>query len=251
MRALNLLLTLPFMLALGLGLHALLARVAKAVAWSAKPLASGEAEAFRYERRVHHTAQPEVLQVIVLALAGGLLMWVGLQWSLGVGWLLGLLAVFGAVVMDLLRWARVSAGANFLWSQHGLRGEVAQTAIENITDVSVEEDDDAGGFTLRRGRNNRLCRLKVALANGSAPELPWTDGHAGFDDVEALANHLRARQQINADAQALRNAERRATEAARAAAMQPPSRDAEELEALNRLRKGALAPDLPKAGSKK
>lgn len=238
------------MLALGLGLHWLVSRIAKAVAWSGQPLASGEAEAFRYERNPYATAQPEMLQVIALALAGGLVMWCGMTWNLGVLWVIGLLAVSGAVALDLLRWERVSASANFLWSQRGLRGEVQQVAIENIHELSVEEED-VGGFTLRHGTNNRLSRLDVRLAGNQRVDLPWTDGHAGLDDVEAMANHLRARQMIRGDAQSLQTAAKKATEAARAAAQQPSSRDAELLLELQRLRKGALAPDLPKGAPRK
>lgn len=246
-KALTLLLTLPFMLGLALGLHWLVARAAKALVWSAQPLATGEAEAFRYERRVYHTAQPEMLLVIVLALLGGLLFWGASSWGPRWLWALGLLAVAGAVALDLLRWERVSASANFLWSQRGWRGEVQQIAIENIREISVEEQDDAGGFTLRHGTNNRLCRLSVRLTNKQDIDLPWTDAGTGFDEVEALANHLRARQAIGGDRLALQRAQDAATEAARAAAQQPSSIDAEKLHELKRLRQGALAPDLPKA----
>jgi hypothetical protein len=151
---------------------------------------------------------------------------------------------------DLLRWQRVSASANFLWSQRGLRGEVQQVAIENIRELAVEEED-VGGFTFRHGTQNRLCRLQVQLADGQSTDLPWTDGDAGFDEVEALANHLRARQLIGGDRQSLQQAADKATEAARAAAAMPASRDAEMLRELKRLRKNALAPDLPKAAPRK
>ena len=105
------------MLGLALGIHWLVSRATKAVAWSASPLATGEAEACRYERRIYHTAHAEMLQVIALAAVGGLLFWFALQWGLGWLWALGLLVVAGAVVYDLWTWERVSAGANFLWSQ--------------------------------------------------------------------------------------------------------------------------------------
>jgi hypothetical protein len=249
-KALGLLLTLPFMLGLGLGLHWLAARVAKAVVWSASPLATGEAEACRYERRIYHTAHAEMLQVIALAAAGGLLFWVALQWGPGWLWMPGMLLVAAALALDLLVWERVSASANFLWAQRGVRGDVTQVAIENIHELSVEEAD-AGGFTLRHGRHNRLCRLQVRLASGEPVDLPWTDADTGFDDVEAMANHLRARQQIRGEGQALQQSADAATAAALAAAAQPPSRDAEMLRELKRLRKNALAPDLPKAAPRK
>ena len=246
-KTLSLLLTLPFMLGLALGMHWFVSRTAKAVAWAAAPLATGEAEAYRYERRTYHTAHAEMLEIIALALCGGLLFWAALQWGHGWLWTAGLLLVAAAVALDLWVWERVSASANFLWAQRGLRGEVKQVAIENIRELSVEEDDDAGGFTFRHGRNNRSCRLHVGLADKEPVDLPWTDADTGFDDVEAMANHLRARQMIRGEGQSLRQAEDAAGAAARAAAAQPPSRDAELAHELKRLRQGALAPDLPKA----
>jgi len=54
---LTLLLSLPFMLALALGLHAGIARIAKTFVAASRPLATGETEAYGYERRVYHTAQ--------------------------------------------------------------------------------------------------------------------------------------------------------------------------------------------------
>ena len=244
------LLTLPFMLGLSLGMHWLAARVAKAVAWSASPLATGEAEASRYERRVYHTAHAEMLQIIGLASAGGLLFWCALQWGPSWLWMMGLLLVGAAVALDLAVWERVSASANYLWSQRGLRGDVKQVAIENIHELSVEEKD-VGGFTFRHGRQNRLCRLQVRLADDEAVELPWTDADTGFDEVEALANHVRARQLIRGEGQSLQKASDAATATARAAAAQTPSIDAERLHELKRLRKNALAPDLPKAAPRK
>ena len=247
---LNLILTLPFMLGIALGLHALLARAVKAVAWSALPLATGEMEAFHYERQVYHTAHAEMLQVIGVALSGGVFFWAGLQWGPGWMWAAGVLLVAAAVAWDLLVWERVSVTANFVWSQHGLRGEVTQVAIENIHELSVEEKD-VGGFTLRHGTHNRLCRLQVGLADKGAVELPWTDANSGLDDVEAMANHVRARQQIRGDRQSLQQAADAATEAARAAAAMPASQDAELLRELKRLRRGALAPDVPKGAPRK
>jgi len=247
---LTLLLSLPFLLALAFGLHAGLARIAKTVLAAARPLATGESEACGYERRVYHTAQPEMLQLLGLNLVAGLLFWGGLGWSRPWLWSLGFALVAIAVLLDLLRWQRVAASANYVWAQHGLRGEVRQVAIENIGELSVQEED-VGGFTLRRGSNNRLCRLQLRLNDGQPVELPWTDAYTGLDDVEALANHLRARQAIGGDRQSLQNAADRATEAALEAARQSPSRDAEMLRELKRLRRGALAPDVPKAATRK
>lgn len=234
------------MLALGLGLHWLASRSAKAVAWAAMPLASGEAEACHYERRVYHTAQPQMLQVMGLALCGGLLFWGAWHWGPRWLWGVGLLMVAAALALDLLRWERVSASANGLWSQSGLGGEVQQVAIEDIGEIDVEEEDVAG-LTLRHGRHNRLCRLQVRLTDGEPVDLPWTDAGTGLDEVEALANHLRARQSIRGDRQSLQAAAEHATEAARAAAAQAPGHDAERVRELKRLRRGALAPDVPKA----
>src|SRR5687767_5497313 len=73
----QLLLALPFMLALGLVAHALLARGVKAVLWSWAPLASGEPEAATYERRVYHTADMPMTQVVVAAAAAGFPWWLG------------------------------------------------------------------------------------------------------------------------------------------------------------------------------
>ena len=246
-KAISLLLTLPFMLGLALGMHWVVSRTATAVAWAASPLATGEAEAYRYERRTYHTAHPEMLEIIALALCAGVLFWCALQWGGGWLWTGGLLLVGAAVALDLWVWERVSASANFLWAQRGLRGEVKQVAIENIRELSVEEDDDAGGFTFRHGRHNRLVRLDVRLAENEAVDLPWTDAYTGLDDVEAMANHLRARQLIRGEGQSLKQAEDKASATARAAAAQAPSLDAEMVRELKRLRQGALAPELPKA----
>lgn len=246
----SLLLTLPFMLGLALGMHWFASRTAKAVAWAVSPLATGEAEAYRYERRTYQTAHSEMLQIIAMAACGGLVFWLALQWNLGWLWVLGSLLVAASMAYDLWVWERVSASANFLWAQRGVRGEVKQVAIENIHELSVEEQD-TGGFTFRHGRENRLCRLQVKLANAEDVDLPWTDAYTGFDDVEAMANHLRARQLIRGEGQALQQAEAKAGAAARAAAAEPRSLDAEMLRELKRLRKGALAPDLPKAAPRK
>jgi hypothetical protein len=247
---LTLLLSLPFMLALALGLHAAVARVAKTVVAASRPLATGETEAYGYERRVYHTAQPEMLQLLGLVFAAGLLLWGGLGWNRTWLWLLGVVLVALAVALDLLRWQRVAGSANYLWSQNGLRSEVRQVAIENIGELSVQEEE-VGGFTLRHAGSNRLCRLQVRLNDGQELDLPWTDAYTGLEDVEALANHLRARQMIRGDRQSLQRAGEHATEAARRAAQQAPSRDAEMLAELKRLRRGALAPDVPKAATRK
>jgi len=96
-----------------------------------------------------------------------------------------------------------------------------------------------------------LRSLQVRLAENEEVDLPWTDAYTGFDDVEAMANHLRARQLIRGEGQALQQSADAATAAARAAAAAAPGRDPELVRELNRLRKGALAPDLPKAAPRK
>ena len=88
--------------------------------------------------------------------------------------------------------------------------------------------------------------LNLAALFPYAVKLPWTDAYTGLDDVEAMANHLRARQMIRGDRQSLQRAQDQASAAARAAALQPPSRDPELVRELKRLRRGALAPDVPK-----
>jgi hypothetical protein len=185
---------LPFMLALALAAHALLARAVKAVLWSWSPLASGESEAVAYERRVYHTADRPMMRIAGAAALAGLPWWIAIATGARSGWAAGLLAVIAVVAWDVLQWERVAVSAHYLWFQRGFRHPVHQVAMENIRDASVEESD-AGGFTLRHGRSNRLVRLQVRMKDRRVVALPKTDAHGGLDAVEAMANYLRMRLQ--------------------------------------------------------
>jgi len=180
------------MMALGVAGHALLARGVKAVLWSWSPLASGEPEAASYQRQVYHTADPATLQVMAAAVGAGLLLWLGVATGYSLfGWL-GVLAIPGAVALDVRCWERVAVSAHHLWFQRGWGSTVHQVVLENIRDVSVEEFD-AQGFTLRHGRHNRLVRLSVRMHDKRLVALPKTDAHSGLDAVETVANMLRQR----------------------------------------------------------
>jgi len=188
----QLILALPFMAALGLAGHALLARGVKAVLWSWSPLASGEPETASYQRQVYHTDEPAMLQIVGAAAAAGVLMWLALAtgWSL-FAWL-GALAVPLVVALDVMRWERVAVSAHHLWFQRGWGSTVHQVVLDNIRDCSVEESDGQG-FTLRHGRHNRLVRLSVRMHDKRVVALPKTDAHSGLDAVETVANMLRQR----------------------------------------------------------
>ena len=246
MKALSLLVSLPLLLGLSLGAHFLLTRAIKGTAWLWSPLATSEPEAFRYERVVYHTAAPEMLQIIGAALVAGLLFWWASNQGSGWFWVLGALALAGAVALDMLCWERVSVSANNLWFQRGISGKVHQVAIENIRDLTVEESE-VRGFTLRHGTRNRLCRVRVRMTDKRVIALPKTDANKCLDDVEAVANHLRTRIQLSGDRQSLQRASKQASEAAQAVASRPPNEESELQRELKRLRRGALAPEVPKA----
>ena len=77
--------------------------------------------------------------------------------------------------------------------------------------------------------------------------LPKTDAHSGLGDVEEVANQLRTRLRQLEDRESLKRSEAQGEAAAKAAAEQP-STGADELQrALRKLRRNALAPDVPKA----
>ncbi len=238
--------TLPMSVAAAGAAHYVASRAVKAVLWSVRPLATGEAQAYTYERDVWRTAEPAMLQVVVAALASGLVVWLGAvsgwTWLKGLGGLVWL----GALALDLLRWERVAVSANYLWFQRGLRERVHQVAYENIRDVEVKEED-VGGFTFRRGRENRICRLQVRMKDKRIVALPKTDAHAGLGDVEDVANQLRQRLRHLEDREAMQRSEAKAHDAALEAAQAPASGDAEIRRALRKLRSGALAPDVPRA----
>ena len=157
-----------------------------------------------------------------------------------------MLALVAAVALEVLRWERVAASANNLWFQRGFGSTVHQVLIENIRDVAMQESE-VRGFTLRHGTRNRLARLQVRMADRRVVALPKTDAFSGLDDVEGVANHLRLRLQQLADRQALQRSQREASAAAQAVANDPAKADAEIRRELRRLRKNALAPDLPPA----
>ncbi len=226
--------------------HYLGSRAVKAVLWSVSPLSTGEPQAYAYERDVWRTAEPATLQVQAAVLGSGLVVWLGAV--AGQSWLsgLGVLAWIGALLFDLQRWERVAVSANNLWFQRGFWEKVHQVAYENIRDGHIEEKD-AGGFTLRRGRDNRVCRLQVRMKDKRVVALPKTDAHSGLADVEEVANQLRQRLRHLEDRAAMKRSEAAAHEAAQQAAQAAPSGDAELRQALRKLRAGALAPDVPKA----
>lgn len=239
-------LALPFFLAIAVAAHVLLSRGAKAVSSAVWPLATGEPEVAGYERRVYGTADRATLEITALVLVSGGVMWVGMTWKFG--WLgaLGILMLLGAVVLDMVRWERVTVSANFVWFQRGLGHKVHQVAIENIRDVSVVESDTPG-YTLRHLNRNRTCRLNMRMKDKRVVALPKTDAHAELDAVEALANHIRSRQQLAGDREAVKRSSVEGSETAARAAREPTSADREMLRELRRLRKKAQAPDLPPA----
>lgn len=190
----QLLLALPFLVAIAIASHALLARAVKAVLWSWAPLATGEPEAATYERRVYHTADTPMLKVLAAAAGAGLLMWLGLALGWKIFWWAGVLGIAGAVALDVLLWERVAVSAHNLWFQRGFRNKVHQVDLENIRDVSVDQNE-TGGFTLRYGRRNNLVRLSVRMNDKRVVALPKTDAHAGLKGVEAVAEFLRMRLQ--------------------------------------------------------
>ena len=247
MNLLSTVLTLPMAVAAAGACHYLASRAVKAVLWSVKPLSSGEPQAYTYERDVWHTAEAQPMQIVGGALASGVVIWAGgafgMTWLLGVG-LLAWTAVLG---LDLARWERVAVSANNLWFQRGLGQKVHQVDYENIRDAHIEEKD-AGGFTLRHGRHNRVCRLQVRMKDKRIVALPKTDAHRGLADVEEVANQLRQRLRHLEDRAAVKRSEDAAQAAVKKAASQPPTGGDDELQrALRKLRAGALAPDVPKA----
>lgn len=234
----QLILALPFMLAFGLAAHAVLARGVKAVLWAWSPLASGEPEAARYERRVYHTADMAMAQVMLAAAGAGLPWWLALATGSGLLAWGGLLALAAVMAFDVLRWERVAVSAHSLWFQRGYRGKVHQVAMENIRDLSVEETE-VRGFTLRHGRRNRLVRLQVRMNDKRVIALPKTDAHNSLDEVEAVANHLRMRLQQLQDSDRARQAAHRPGPIAGAHSQAAAEQEEDLKRALARLRAGA------------
>jgi hypothetical protein len=243
---LTMVLTLPMALAAAVGTHVLAARAAKAVLWSTSPLAVGEPQAYSYERDVYRTAEAGTMQVVALAFGSGALAWVAGVADSGWLWLLAALAWAATLGLDLLRWERVAVSANNLWFQRGLGQTVHQVAFENIRDVAVEERD-AKGFTLRRGTHNRIARLQVRMNDKRIVALPKTDAHEGLADVEEVANQLRQRLRHLEDRESLKRSSDQADAVAKEVANRSPGEEDELRRALKHLRRGATAPDVPKA----
>ena len=232
-------------IALAFGLHVLLARAIKAVLSSVAPLASGAPEAAGYQRSVYGTPGTQTGQVVAMVAGAGLAL--GAAITLGWGWLgaLALLAVVGAVGLDLHRWERVAASADWVWFQRGFLQKAHQVAIENIRDTSVHEED-AAGFTLRHGTRNRTCRLNLRMNDKRIVALPKTDAFADLDAVEAVANHIRSRQALTqgvAEQRQRHAAPMARPDATPTPAAPPVSPDADEeamQRELRRLRRAAL-----------
>jgi len=186
---------LPAGLVIALAVHVFAARGVKAVLASTAPLASGAPESAGYARSVYGTPGTQTGQIVgVVALAGLLL---GFGVTLGWGWLsvAALVALAAAIGLDLQRWERVAVSADWVWFQRGFAQKVHQVAIENIRDISVQEEDVAG-LTLRHGTRNRVCRLNLRMNDKRIVALPKTDAFADLEAVESVANHIRARQAL-------------------------------------------------------
>ncbi|HEX6704990.1 MAG TPA: hypothetical protein VF169_09540 [Albitalea sp.] len=207
MNAVRLALLLPFLLAFSVAGHAVVSRVVKAVLWAWSPLASGEPEAATYERRVYHTADRPMMEIVAAAAGAGLVLWLGVLTGWGLLWAAAFVALGGVVLLDVLRWERVAVSAHNLWFQRGFRSNVHQVALENIRDLSIDETE-ARGFTLRHGTRNRMVRLSVRMNDKRVVALPKTDAYNGMDGVEAVAAHLRMRLQQMRDREAARRAAR-------------------------------------------
>lgn len=228
---------LPIGLAFGIAAHVYLARALKAVLGASLPLASGAPEAGSYVRAVYGTPGRATLEIAGLAVAAGLLFGVAL--TVGSPWLGwgGAAVLAGALALDVRRWERVAASADFVWFQRGFGQKVHQIAIENIRDISISERDDTS-FTLRHLRRNRVCRLNLRMEDKRVVALPKTDAYTGLEGVESVANHIRTRQQLAAELAARRQG------GARPPA--PPSPDDKAMRReLRRLRAAADKPAMP------
>jgi hypothetical protein len=237
---------LPLVLALAVGLHALVGRAVKVLLGAIKPLASGEEEAVAYQRDVYGSTERAMLEVVGLVLGAGLLVWLGT--TVAPGWLaaIGVALLGAALALDLRRWERATASANFVWFQRGLGHKVHQIAIENIRDVAVQEDD-AHGFTLRHGPRNRVCRVHLRMHDKRVVSLPRTDALRRLDDVEALANHVRARQQVIDQQESMARAGRDSSTTTQPSAHELTPEERELRRKLKHLRSQATAPDVPAA----
>lgn len=181
---------------LAIALHVLASRGAKAVVSAAEPLGQGSAEGAGYGRSLYGTPGRASHEVVGIVLAAGALFGVAAVSGWSLVWFLGLLAVGGAVALELRRWERVAAGPAGVWFQRGMRQRVHHVRLDDIRDLSVQEED-IPGFSWRHGKRNRMCRLNLRLANGKVVALPKTDAWADLDAVEAVANQVRSRQELS------------------------------------------------------
>jgi len=245
-------LLLPFLVAFAVAGHILIGRGAKALTASFQPLASGELELAGYDRNVYGTSDRAMLEVVVVPIVAGLVIWLGT--ALSFGWLIfvGILGVLGAVAFDLARWERVSVSASYVWFQRGFAGKVHQVAIENIRDVSVVEEDGTLP-TLRHLNNNRVCRLLMRMTDKRAVALPKTDADTQLDAVENTANQIRWRQQALLDKQNDKPAGDRSSRSERGASTRPGPLDTRPGALDTRPHADATDPDggrIPTAGDK-
>ena len=242
----SVLLKLPLLIGAAVGAHLLISRAAKWFVGVTSPLASGEEEAVRYQRDVYGTADRETLEIVILVLVSGVIMWLGATFAPRWVGAVGAGLVFGAVVLDMMRWERATASANFVWFQRGLKRKVHQIAIENIREVAVHEEE-ASGFTVLHGKRNRICRVHLKMQDKHILALPRTDSPRGLDDVEALANHVRARLLLLGERASIERAERDSDLAPLAAepTLTPEERAMRhELKRLRRKARDAQAPEV-------
>ncbi|WP_157604182.1 hypothetical protein [Rhizobacter sp. Root1221] len=235
---------LPAGVVLSITAHVLLARALKAILASISPLASGAPEAATYERSVYGTPGRNTLEIAGAAVLSGVLAGTGI--TLGAGWAVGagFLALVVALALDVQRWERVAASADWVWFQRGYGQKVHQVAIDNIRDISIHEDD-AGGFSMRHGTHNRVCRLNLRMADKRIVALPKTDAFADLDDVESVANHIRTRQQLMEELAARRGGGARSETAPAPAAEAPAPDDKAMLRELKKLRRAASKDGVP------
>ncbi len=228
---------LPAGIVLTVAAHVLLARALKTLLAAVTPLASGAPEAAGYQRSVYGTVSRQTLEIVGAVVLAGLLCGWGVMtrsgWFIGAG----VIALIVAHALDVHRWERVAASADWVWFQRGFGQKIYQVAIDNIRDVSVH-DEEATGFTLRHGLRNRLCRLRLRMADKRVVALPKTDALVDLGHVESVANHIRSRQQLMAELAARRQGGMGV----------PPSPSADEkamLRELKKLRRAAAKGGIP------
>ena len=218
------LLLLPALVALGLGLHLVASRAAKQALSRWAPLPRGEHRIAGYERSVHDSVEPAMQTIVVLAAAGGAMLWAGAYTASTLAWGCAAVTLLAAVGLDLALWQRVEVGAEHVWFQRRLFGTVHQVLIENMRDATVEQQD-VGGLSLRHGRHNATVRLKLRLKDRHVAALPKTGASGGRADVEAVAARIEERlRSLRAEA-----------------AVRTKSADSDLRRALRRLRRNTAA----------